>query len=231
MATIYLIRHGQASFGADDYDALSELGHEQAIVAGEALFKKGLPQRILAGTMLRHFQTYDGATKDSAASLPELEKVEGWNEYDHQAVLGALDERLATPASMKAYMREFPDPKKAFAKMYQEAIARWASGEHDVDYAESWSQFQQRVSDAFANLGASLGAKESAWVFTSGGPISVILQPLLQLPQRNILKLNWTLVNAGFSKVVITPNKTFLATLNEHSHFEAPDKQAMITYK
>jgi len=26
MATIYVIRHGQASFGADDYDKLSPLG-------------------------------------------------------------------------------------------------------------------------------------------------------------------------------------------------------------
>ena len=27
MGTLYLVRHGQASFGADDYDKLSELGH------------------------------------------------------------------------------------------------------------------------------------------------------------------------------------------------------------
>jgi broad specificity phosphatase PhoE len=26
MGTLYLVRHGQASFGADDYDQLSELG-------------------------------------------------------------------------------------------------------------------------------------------------------------------------------------------------------------
>ena len=35
MATIYLVRHGQASFGAEDYDALSELGCRQAQVLGE----------------------------------------------------------------------------------------------------------------------------------------------------------------------------------------------------
>ena len=35
MATIYLIRHGQASFGSDDYDQLSQLGVRQAEVTGE----------------------------------------------------------------------------------------------------------------------------------------------------------------------------------------------------
>ena len=30
MAQFYLVRHGQASFGTDNYDRLSELGHQQA---------------------------------------------------------------------------------------------------------------------------------------------------------------------------------------------------------
>jgi broad specificity phosphatase PhoE len=30
MGQIYLVRHGQASFGSANYDQLSELGHEQA---------------------------------------------------------------------------------------------------------------------------------------------------------------------------------------------------------
>ncbi|MEC8667907.1 MAG: histidine phosphatase family protein, partial [Pseudomonadota bacterium] len=34
MPTLYLIRHGQASFGADDYDVLSPIGHEQARALG-----------------------------------------------------------------------------------------------------------------------------------------------------------------------------------------------------
>ena len=39
MGTLYLVRHGQASFGADDYDQLSPLGHQQALRLGlEAQF-------------------------------------------------------------------------------------------------------------------------------------------------------------------------------------------------
>jgi len=32
MPVVYLIRHGQASFGAQDYDVLSATGHRQAEV-------------------------------------------------------------------------------------------------------------------------------------------------------------------------------------------------------
>jgi broad specificity phosphatase PhoE len=41
MGTLYLVRHGQASFGADDYDQLSELGRRQSVRLGEYLRGKG----------------------------------------------------------------------------------------------------------------------------------------------------------------------------------------------
>ena len=42
MGTLYLVRHGQASFGADDYDQLSELGHKQSVRLGEYFAHKGI---------------------------------------------------------------------------------------------------------------------------------------------------------------------------------------------
>jgi broad specificity phosphatase PhoE len=41
MGTLYLVRHGQASFGADDYDQLSALGRRQSVRLGEYLRGKG----------------------------------------------------------------------------------------------------------------------------------------------------------------------------------------------
>jgi broad specificity phosphatase PhoE len=35
MGNLYLVRHGQASFGAADYDQLSELGQRQSVRLGE----------------------------------------------------------------------------------------------------------------------------------------------------------------------------------------------------
>ncbi|EXF47276.1 phosphoglycerate mutase family protein [Pseudomonas sp. BAY1663] len=37
MGSIYLIRHGQASFGAENYDVLSPLGYRQSEALGDYL--------------------------------------------------------------------------------------------------------------------------------------------------------------------------------------------------
>ena len=42
MASIYLVRHGQASFGAANYDQLSTLGQRQADLTGEFFARVGL---------------------------------------------------------------------------------------------------------------------------------------------------------------------------------------------
>jgi len=34
MGAIYLVRHGQAAFGTDDYDRLTEIGYTQARLLG-----------------------------------------------------------------------------------------------------------------------------------------------------------------------------------------------------
>ncbi|MDE2077727.1 MAG: histidine phosphatase family protein, partial [Burkholderiales bacterium] len=58
MGAIYLIRHGQASFGASNYDQLSELGHQQARVLGEALLPRlARVDAAVTGTLQRHQAT------------------------------------------------------------------------------------------------------------------------------------------------------------------------------
>jgi len=42
MGELYLIRHAQASFGAEDYDKLSVLGCEQSVALGNALSQHGV---------------------------------------------------------------------------------------------------------------------------------------------------------------------------------------------
>ena len=40
MGSIYLIRHGQASFGAENYDVLSPLGYRQSEALGDYLARR-----------------------------------------------------------------------------------------------------------------------------------------------------------------------------------------------
>ena len=58
MTTIYLIRHGQASFGAKSYDQLSPNGELQAKLLGQ-YFNRILKEEpyVVTGSMQRHQQT------------------------------------------------------------------------------------------------------------------------------------------------------------------------------
>jgi broad specificity phosphatase PhoE len=47
MATIFLIRHGQAQFGMEEYDALSPTGIEQAKILGKSFVeRKIIPTKL-----------------------------------------------------------------------------------------------------------------------------------------------------------------------------------------
>jgi len=54
MAELYLVRHGQASFGADNYDQLSLLGKQQGQLLGEYFAERKIVfDHVLVGTMNR----------------------------------------------------------------------------------------------------------------------------------------------------------------------------------
>ena len=58
MGLVLLVRHGQASFGADDYDVLSETGVEQSRFLGRALAAQGVaPRAVVHGAMRRQRDT------------------------------------------------------------------------------------------------------------------------------------------------------------------------------
>ena len=97
MASIYLIRHGQASFGQENYDQLSELGQQQAVRLGQVISKR-LPRfdAVCLGTMKRHRQTAENCLNEFGQNLDDLDPVfdQGWNEYDHQDILARLRPNL-----------------------------------------------------------------------------------------------------------------------------------------
>ena len=91
MGTLYLVRHGQASFGADDYDNLSTLGHQQSQRLGDYFRERGLQfEAVLMGSLKRHRQTFEGIHQ--GLGLPPLEPLvwPGLNEYDSHAVIHAI---------------------------------------------------------------------------------------------------------------------------------------------
>lgn len=232
MSTIYLIRHGQASFGAADYDALSPLGFEQARVLGASLAQRiaaDAPLRVFAGQMRRQRDT---AVTCLAALERELapELHAGFDEYDHEQVIHAFEPRFRDRDAMQAELRRAPDPRAAFQQMFERAIARWTGGGHDADYRESWPVFRARCEVALAHAAAALPREGVALVFTSGGTITALCQGLMGLSIEAAFRLNWTLANAGVSRLGIGRSGVRVLSLNEHAHFEGAHS-SLLTYR
>lgn len=204
MSVVHLVRHGQASWGSDDYDLLSDLGMAQSTWLGtswEAV--EWMPTCAWAGSMRRHEQTAIAAL-DAAGPSEGYEVDPGWDEFDHEAIAAAHQGATAVG-----------DPK-AFQHVLNEALLRWRRGEGG--HAESYAAFVDRVMTAFDTVATTLGRGESAVVFTSGGPISMVASHLLAGDDQVWQRLNNVVVNTGVSTIVIGASGRNLLTFNNHSH-------------
>ncbi|HBM49301.1 MAG TPA: phosphoglycerate kinase, partial [Marinobacter sp.] len=152
MATIYLVRHGQASFGKENYDQLSPRGWEQGKILGRWLADKVEPGAIIGGNLQRHRETVEAIATGYGSALPGMQVLEGLNEFDHLQVVERLRPEWADKQVMARDLASFPKPAKAFQQAFEKAVARWVSGEYDHEYAETWIGFRQRVGAALDEL-------------------------------------------------------------------------------
>ncbi len=222
MGVVLLVRHGQASFDADDYDVLSPSGWLQSRVLGTWLAERSIrPDVVLHGRMRRQRETAEGLVAGSAmaggrteAWEPELLVDPGWDEFDHLGVVAAHQvDGAPVPRS----------DRRAFQRLFTEAVGRWSSGEHE-GYAETYVDFLGRVAGALDRACARAGPGGSVLVSSSGGPIAAAVASLLapeEAPaaQRALwLRLNTVIVNASYSRVVVGAEGPRLLTFNEHPH-------------
>ncbi len=208
MGQIVLVRHGQASYGAADYDVLSPLGELQAAATGTTLADLR-PDAVLHGAMKRQRRTAEVLVE--AAGWPVEPALEGdWDEMDHLAILDAQP-------------RDFegePDERQ-FQAWFERATMRWLSGEHDGDYRETWSVFRERVLGALDRVGDA-----TTLVVTSGGPIAVVVTELLASPGA-YPRLAPVTVNAAFTRIVSGSRGRTLVSFNEHAHLTGD----LLTYR
>lgn len=222
MGSLYVVRHGQASFGQANYDALSSIGLQQATVVGQALQKRGLRfDRVLQGSMERHRETARLCLLEMPGQAA-VETADWLNEFDHQAVMRALHPDFADTAKVRAFMLAQKDPAKAFHKEFEKAMRRWMENQHPGDYPESFPEFKQRCERGLKNLLASADSRHNLLLFTSGGPISCLMQIALELSDAMFLQLNGAIVNASLSRFPFKDSQLFLAFFNDAAHFDQP---------
>ena len=231
MGSINLVRHGQASFGAENYDQLSTLGMEQTRLLGEWQRACELPlSKVVIGPARRHAQSAEHFLSGSDSRHDPV-LIPGLNEFDHEQVLYRYRPDLREKPAMAAYLATTSNPRRAFQELFSLAVERWLSGQHDAEYVESWPTFQQRCWKGLQQIIEQLGSSQDIWVFTSGGPITAITQQLLTIPDSHIFNLNWSLVNAGVTRLLYSGNRISLSTLNNHAHLEQHRRPELLTYR
>jgi broad specificity phosphatase PhoE len=221
MAVVLLVRHGQASFGGDDYDRLSERGQRQSRIVGRRLAAIGPVDRVVHGTLRRQAQTADECLPELGTD-PARSEDRRWNEYD-----GA---DLFRPLPVEGTLAETGDARRAFQARLEQAIERWTSGRHDGDYDEPYPAFHARTRAALDDLVADLGRSETVAVFTSGGVIAALCSQWLGSDARGWAALNRVVVNSSISKLVHGRSGTNLVTVNDHAHLENQPRE-LLTYR
>lgn len=213
MGSIHLIRHGQASWGAADYDQLSDLGQKQSSAVGMSWEASGWsPTAAVAGSMKRHAQTAISAI-DACGQGEGYDVDAGWDEFDHISIARAFD-----PASLTQ------DPK-AFQAILNQALDGWIAGGEGA--GESYQQFVERVMKAFDRVVLNAGSGRSVAVFTSGGPIALVASHLLTGGATLFQRINDVVVNASITTIIVGQSGPRLLTFNEHGHLP----RDMVTFR
>ena len=219
MSVLLLVRHGQASWGSADYDRLSATGAEQSRLLGASLAARGVrPDVVLRGSMKRHRQTATAAVA-GAGWFADVVEDDGWDEFDHLSTLG--DVTLFEEVEGESY-----DDR---VLRFDATIDRWASGRHDDEYRESVPTFRARVTAAAERARDRLEPKQTAVVFTSGGPVSWVSSSLVDGGLPAWARMSRVVVNSSVTKVLAGRRGTNLISFNDHSHLESDP--GLITYR
>ena len=231
MGEIWLVRHAQASFGAPDYDQLSELGFEQSRRLGHWLVQSGQSFNLaVTGSLRRHRDTAESCLAVLKSTCRQLED-RGLDEYDHREMLSRYEPSLATPEAMRAFIDSQPNPRRAFQQLFAAAFARWVEGQHDAEYRESFAAFRRRCLEAVHRRIVVAGRSDRIIMFTSGGPIAVIAQSVLGLPDERVAALNFSLVNAAVTTLFFGSSGLTFGTLNSYQHLEQVPSEGLFTYR
>jgi broad specificity phosphatase PhoE len=222
MGTLYLVRHGQASFGAADYDQLSELGQRQSRRLGEYFAGRGLHfDGLIAGTLRRHKQTLAGILEGMNRAGEHL-AWEGLNEYDSAALIATVHPgQLPKPDSPELYRHHF--------RLLRDAMGRWMAGETRPAGMPSYAEFVTGVTSALDHVRANHYGQD-VLVVTSGGPIATAVGAVLGAKPEATIDLNLRIRNTAITEFAFTPKRHSLLTFNAIPHLDAQEYREWVTY-
>lgn len=234
MATLYLVRHGQASFGAENYDQLSPLGEQQSFRLGQYFKAQGLHfDAAFTGTLSRQRQTLAGICEglgltpllpgDAPAAANPLAHTlwSGLNEFDGEALIATLHPQpLEKPDTPELYRQYF--------RLLRQALKHWMDGVVSPQGMPSYDDFVAGVTGALTHIRKTYSG--NVLLVSSGGPISTAVGHVLATSPETTIELNLRIRNSSVTEFTFTPKRHTLMTFNTLPHLDTPEHRDWVTY-
>jgi broad specificity phosphatase PhoE len=221
MGTLYLVRHGQASFGADDYDQLSALGERQCEQLGRYFAERGVRfEAALVGSLRRQAQSLHHLQQGLGSAL-DPQVWPGLNEYDSEAVIHTVHPGpLSKPTDAEQVRQHF--------RLLREGLARWMAGEVAPSGMPSFSDFVAGITAALDHVRRQHAG--DVLLVSSGGPISTAVGQVLGTPASSVIELNMRIRNSSVTEFAFTPKRHMLVGYNAVPHLDHPERRSWVTY-
>jgi broad specificity phosphatase PhoE len=235
LSIIYLIRHGQAG-ARDNYDLLSDLGKEQAVLLGQHLAARELEfSEIYCGGMNRQRLTAEIACqsiRDAGCGHPDVVTDQRWNEFSLASVYRALAPRMCEEnpvfardlEEMQEAIRVEPHTTRGAVGRCDAAMVRaWIENRYPDYEGESWQSFSSRIRGCFTDLAESADGAAIA-VFTSATPITILTGAALDLADTDLLRIAGVLYNSSITVIRALAGVNRLITFNSVAHLPAQSR-------
>jgi broad specificity phosphatase PhoE len=224
MGTLYLVRHGQASFGAADYDQLSPLGIRQCTALGDWFRSRNIKfDAVMRGSLRRHLQSLSAIQQGHGEAPPLLAAVEwpGLNEYDSEALIRAIHPGpLAKP--------DTPENYRAHFRLLREAMAAWMAGTVAPPGTPSYADWVRGIVSALDHVRSNF--EGNVLMVSSGGPIATAVGHVLGTSSETTIELNLRIRNSALTEFAFTPKRHMLVSYNHLPHLDDPLRSSWVTY-
>jgi broad specificity phosphatase PhoE len=223
MGALYLIRHGQASYGEADYDRLSARGHAQARALGTVLAGARL-SATFAGPLRRQQQTITVAREAGGDAIPAPETLPELAEYPAFEMLQHLIPRLVADDPKFAALTTAPTPR-LLDDAFHTILGRWSRDEWHVPGVERVEAFVARVRLALDRVIRRAGSGARLAMVTSAGPIGVAIGLVFGISPERMVRTSVVVRNASITELRFRsanfdwqPDQLSLVTFNVTAH-------------
>ena len=235
MASIYLVRHGQASFGAANYDQLSTLGQRQADLTGEFFARVGLSfDAAYAGSLSRQQETGQRVLASQSRAC-DLRLDERFDEVNNQEQIDALLPGLcATDGVLADIVQRDSKSSKDYQKIIAAVFNAWVNPECNATGIMQWSLYRDGVEAALKDIMTDVGSGKTTAVFTSGGTIATAVGLALGVTADGFYQLYEPVMNCSITRLIYSSSRVSLSNFNDVAHLQligADRNESLVTYR